>query len=477
VLPAASGIAFLGRYGWHRDELYFLAASHHLALGYVDFPPLIALVGRLVVDVFGTSLDALRLASMLFALVGVLMAALCARELGGGLRAQAGAALVWATAPLALSAASLFHPTMLDIAAQTTTLYLVLLAATRPMPRLWPAVGVAAGLGLEAKYTIATLLLALLAGFALTRQRSLLRTRGPWIAVAIAALLLAPNLWWQIDHGWPSAAFASSQRAQTADDTPPPAYVAEMVAFLAAGSVLAVVGGVWMWRRPLLRPYAWAAVLVVAGFGLEQGRAYYPLPALVLCVAAGAVALERWRPPRRWLRPASLAALVAMQLLVVAVVAQVVVPVRTTAGMVDSGIWENTFYKDEIGWSELAGQTAAAWRSLPSADRRDGAILAENYGEAGALARYGPALGLPAPLSGHLSWQYWRPSRLPQRHLLAVGYDPSELRGFCTGVRVLARIDNRWRLDNEERGRAISACTLRRPLGAIWDSEIARDQL
>ena len=304
LVPALAGLAFLGRYGWHRDELYFLAASHHLAFGYVDFPPLIAVIGRAVLVVFGTSLDALRVTTMVIGLTSVAFVALSARELGGGLRAQALAALAWATAPIALGAASLFHPTWLDLAAQTATLYLVLVAVTRPMPRLWPAVGVMAGVGLEAKYTIATLLLALVAGLALTPQRRVLRTRGPWIAAGIAFVLLLPNIGWEIHHGWPSAAFAHSQRAQTAADTPPPTYVADAVVFLAACTALAVIGGVWMWRRPGLRAFTWAAVFVMVGFGLEQGRGYYPLPALIVCVAAGAVALERWRPAARWRRRA-----------------------------------------------------------------------------------------------------------------------------------------------------------------------------
>jgi hypothetical protein len=232
-----------------------------------------------------------------------------------------------------------------------------------------------------------------------------------------------------------------------------------------------------MWRRPPFRLFAWAAALVVAGFGLEQGRAYYPLPSLVVCVAAGAVAIERWRPARRWPRPAAVAVLVGFQLVVLAVAAPLVVPVRTTAGMIESGVWKDSFYKDEIGWPELVAQTATAWRSLPAAERRGGAILAENYGEAGALARYGPALGLPPPLSGHLSWQYWRPARLPQRVVLAVGYDESVLRGICSAEHVVATIENRRRLDNEERGRSIAVCHLQRPLGSIWDDQITRDEL
>src|SRR5271154_4033560 len=50
-----------GRYGYFRDELYFLAASNHLALGYVDFAPLIAWLTRGFHIVFGDSLHAIRL--------------------------------------------------------------------------------------------------------------------------------------------------------------------------------------------------------------------------------------------------------------------------------------------------------------------------------------------------------------------------------------------------------------------------------
>ncbi|HEY7259760.1 MAG TPA: glycosyltransferase family 39 protein, partial [Gaiellales bacterium] len=386
AVPIVVGLPFLGRYGWDRDELYFLAAAHHLALGYVDFPPLVALLGRAVVWAFGPSLHALRISTAVIGASSAVFVALCARELGGGLRAQGGAAAGWVTTPLLLGAASIFHPTWLDLAAQTATLYLVLVAATRPAPRVWIAVGVVAGLGLEAKYTIAVLLAALLAGFAATSRREVFGSRGPWIALAIAVLLLVPNIAWQVAHGWPSAEFSSSQRAKTAGDTPPLTYLAQGLAFLAAASVVAVIGTVWMWRRSLLRPFAIASVVVFVGFALERGRAYYPLPAMALAVAAGAVALEGWRPARPRVRPAVLVVLVVLQLAVVAAAAPIVLPVRTTAGMIQSGVWEDSFYKDEIGWPELTAQTARAWRALPPAERRDAAILAQNYGEAGALA-------------------------------------------------------------------------------------------
>ena len=151
---------------------------------------------------------------------------------------------------------------------------------------------------------------------------------------------------------------------------------------------------------------------------------------MALPLAAGAVAGVRWwhhSHRRVWV----VGGLVSVQLAVLAVAAPLVWPVLPTATMVKLGIWQPSFYKDEIGWQGLVAETARAWRTMPSAERRDSALLAENFGEAGALALYGPALGLPAPLSGHLSFQYWHPLRMPQRHLLAVGFNANSLAGIC----------------------------------------------
>jgi hypothetical protein len=123
----------------------------------------------------------------------------------------------------------------------------------------------------------------------------------------------------------------------------------------------------------------------------------------------------------------------------------------------------------------MVGQVAAAWR----AEHLDGGhavVLAGNYGEAGALALLGPAAGLPEPLSGHLSWQYWRPSSLPQGTALTVGLDAGDLARLCRTWRPLARISNAAGVDNEEQGRVVAICRLRAPVGELW-SGIARTTL
>src|SRR5829696_9767170 len=88
-----------GNYGYFRDELYYMAASERLDLGYVDFPPIIALVTAFVRATLGDSLLALRLLPALAGAAVVVLAGLMARELGGGRFAQGLAALAVLIAP------------------------------------------------------------------------------------------------------------------------------------------------------------------------------------------------------------------------------------------------------------------------------------------------------------------------------------------------------------------------------------------
>ena len=472
VVLVAVTAPLMSRYGWDRDELYFMSAANHLALGYVDFPPLIAVVGWIVDKLAPGSLLALRMVSLAAGAATVVLVAFIARELGGGRRAQWIAATAWALTPYILGSASIFHPTWLDALAWASFLYVAVRLLVRREPRLWLVLGVIAGIGLEAKYTIGFLILAFAAALILGGERRQLASVWPWLGLALALALLVPNLVWQVQHGWPSVHFFSSQNAQTASGTSRPAYIAQQLLFLGATSVLAAAGVVWLWRRGL-RALALIPVLVTALFLLERGRSYYPLPADALAVAAGAVAVDGWLRTRE--RLAVVASGLALQVAVIALAGPIVIPFYSTRQLVSSSIWKIGYFKDEIGWPEMTAQVERAWAGLPATERASGAILAHNYGEASALQLYGR--GLPTILSGHLSWQFWHPSRLPDRFVLTVGYRTPGLEVLCRSWTVLARVDNRWHLDNEEHGQPIAACTLKHSLASDWTRLIASDQL
>lgn len=251
VALVAVSAPFMSRYGWDRDELYFVSAAHHLALGYVDFPPVIALVGWLVDRLAPGSLLALRMVSLVAGAATVILVAFIARELGGGRRAQWIAAMAWALTPYILGSASIFHPTWLDALAWASFLYVAVRLLVRREPRLWLLLGLIAGVGLEAKYTIGFLVLAFAAALIMGGERRQLASVWPWVGLAIAIGLLVPNVTWQVQHGWPSVHFFASQNAQTSSGTSRPAYVAQQLLFLGSTGVLACAGVVWLWRRGL----------------------------------------------------------------------------------------------------------------------------------------------------------------------------------------------------------------------------------
>ena len=185
-------LAVAGRYGFHRDELYYLAAGRHPSLGYVDYPPVTAWMARLSTLVFGHSLVGLRVWPAMAGAVIVVLGGLIARELGGGRFAQILAALLVLCSPMFLGSNSMFQTVSFDELTWAVCLYLVarLLARGGP-PRLWLAIGVAFGIGLETKYTILVLGMGFAVGLALTAQRRWLLTPWPWLAALIATALLA----------------------------------------------------------------------------------------------------------------------------------------------------------------------------------------------------------------------------------------------------------------------------------------------
>src|SRR5438270_1766692 len=141
------------RYGWHRDELYYLASSRHLALGYVDYPPITPLLARLDQAVFPGSLPALRLLTVLAGAAIIVITALIAAELGGNQLAQILAGLAVLISPMFVGTNILFQTVSFDdlVWAVACLLFVRLLRGSNPTEWLLPCM--VSGVGLEAKYT------------------------------------------------------------------------------------------------------------------------------------------------------------------------------------------------------------------------------------------------------------------------------------------------------------------------------------
>jgi 4-amino-4-deoxy-L-arabinose transferase-like glycosyltransferase len=152
--------------------------------------------------------------------------------------------------------------------------------------------GLAAGIGLETKYTIAVVLVLLVATFIVWR-RDILRSWACPLAVAIAAALLVPNLIWEAGHGWTSVNWFLDAPPSGSEETRPQ-FIINLILLTLVAFPVAVAGVVSLVRRRALRPLGWTLVGTVLAYFVLGGRSYYALPVVLFALAAGAAPLDRW---------------------------------------------------------------------------------------------------------------------------------------------------------------------------------------
>jgi len=476
----AAEMAVSARYGYHRDELYFLQAGQHPALGYVDQPPLTPLAARAMAALTGNTLAGLRLlpAAVLAALV--ILAAAMSRLLGAGRAGQIIAALATATCGEYLAAAHLFSTTTIDFGFWALTLYLAVRLICSSDPRWWLAIGACAGAAASAKWTIGVLAAALLAGFVCTSSRTLLRSRYLLAGAVLAVVLASPDVIWQAQHGWPNLAVFSALHSQAGHNLA--VYWPAQILYTGFALTPVWVAGLW-WclRHPdaaPFRPVGIASVITVVAFFVAGGKPYYAGGIFTFLFAAGAVPTERWLArrrsrlapdPARTVRARTVLAgtVLAVSTALVTPIAIPLLPARTLATVPLQKI--NYDLAETIGWPALVALVAHEYHALPPAQRATTVILTSNYGEAGAIDRYGPGDGLPPAFSGNNSFWFWGPPPARDRSAIAVNMDPALLRRLFTSVRQVAVFRNGLRVSDDEQGAVIDEVSgLRTSWAKAW---------
>jgi 4-amino-4-deoxy-L-arabinose transferase-like glycosyltransferase len=431
--------ALAGRYGFHRDELYFRAAGERLDWGYVDQPPLTPLLARMFA--FGDSPATLRIAATLAGVAIVVVVALTGRELGGGRAAQAPAGAATALSAFVLAVTHMLATATVDMLLWAVIAFLVIRLLRTGNCRWWLAVGAGVGLALTNKWLVPLLVLALGASLLAVGPRAVLRSWWLAAGAAVAVVVAAPVLVWQAQHGFPLLTVARGI-SETDGAANRALFVPMQLLYLSPVLVpVWLAGFVALWRDRRFRSLAVAyPVLCVLTLALG-GKPYYTMPLLVLLVAAGAEPAWRWVLRHRvWASAAAVAgALVAV------LVALPVLPV----GALGPVLAVNPEQGEQVGWRELTASVAQAWTQAGP----DAVIFTRNYGQAGAIERYGPEFGLPQPYSGHMSyWDWGPPPGSADGNIVVVGARAALFRG-CRVVVV-----NHAIVENEEDGTEIALC-------------------
>ncbi len=467
-----------GQYGFHRDELATLDDARYLAWGYVAYPPVTPFIARVARELFGASQVGVRFFSALAQSIAMLLAGLMAHELGGSRRAQVVTALAVAIAPLSLIQGALFQYVSFDYMWWVVVAYLTIRLLKSEDPRWWLGIGAVIGLGMLTKYTMAFLVVGIVAGVALTQARRYLASPWLWVGVALALLIVLPNLIWQAQHNFIALEYLSTIHARDIQIGRTQGYLIEQLIVCAnLFSIPFWVAGLYFYffapAGARYRMLGWMYLIPFVVLLVLQGRSYYLAGAYPMLIAAGVVAWERWlaRLPARIARLAVGATWGALALGGV-LFGLVMLPIAP----INSGLWRlasqaHDNFVDEIGWSELVETVAGIYAGLPAEERAETGILAGNYGEAGAINLYGPAYALPEAISGVNSYWLRGYGSAPPTTLIVLGYSRDAAQRFFETCDRAGQITNRYGVENEEYQRDIFVCRRpRQPWPALWES-------
>lgn len=457
-------LATNGILGFHTDELYYLDCGWHLALGYVDFPPLVPLLARLETGLLGISPWNLRVLPTLLGGFLVALSSAYVRRLGGSLRFQGIALLVAMAAPYFLGANWVFQTVTFDEVTWMVALYWLLSLVTTGRTRNWIYLGVTLGIGLEVKYTIVGLIAGICVAILLTPTlRNALRTKYPWIAVALALLIWSPNLAWQIVEGFPSLTYITNHQGSGGG---PVAYVVEIVVYLFFLLPLWIAGLVSLFRTQSLRAIGIACAVPLVLF-LFVGKSYYAVGTVPVAVAQGLMVISQVKRPG--LRSSLQAAVVVAAALEFLALAQLTLPITPPDRLHAAGLdVKNEVFADSVGWSDIANQVMSIYGGLPEAQRRSTVIISAYYGVPGALQIYADPVSRPVVVSPQLSDYYWLPKNLAATDALMIDYQPAEVAWMCTDPTIIAHLTVPYAVQGLEQGAPVTFCHLKAPLPSLW---------
>jgi hypothetical protein len=462
-------VATSTRYGYHRDEFYFIVSGWHPAFGYPDQPPLVPLVCAGVHALGGGSLAVLRMPSALASVATTLLAALIAREVGGDGRAQLIAAACTAVSAFALAVGHFVTTTTFDLLSTTLLGWLIIRALRRRSATPLLLAGVVIGVGFEAKPQVGLVGAVMTVVFAVIGPRWPLTQRWWTIGAACAAIgLAAPYLLWQQLHGWPQLTVAHNIAGSAENGR---------VGFIPFQLVMVSPLLIPVWVRGLVAPFrragwhdlrfiplTYATIAII--YILADGKAYYLASLYPILLGLGAIpTAERTLGSRR--RTRSLAVAIALSGCISAFIALPLLPASDLQGSIVMAL--NPDQGETVGWPRFLDAVERAWHKIPPTYRRHAAIFAANYGEAGAIDVLGHSDGLPRAYSGHNGFSEWGVPPARDTHALVVGFNgPRDAAPNFRDCHVLSIVRNGDNLANDEQGLPVMLCVPTHRWPVLW---------
>lgn len=416
-------------YELQRDEYLYYEQGQHLALGYMENPPLLSYLGT-ISSWFGGSEAWIKLWPCLFGAGTVIVTCLITAELGGKLFAQFLSSLGIITAAY-LRVHYLFQPNFLDIFFWTLAVYFLVRYVNSKDQKFiyWLAVSIA--LGWWGKYSVLFIAMGIVGGLLLSPYKNVLLKKKTWLAVLLAIIIIAPNVWWQYQHNWPLVHHMKELQETQLKYMNPAGFLIEQVMMLLTVTFVWIGGLLWLLQKKEWRFLAYIYFLVILLLIFGRGKSYYALGIYPMLLAAGAVAWEQWTAKRYWIRYALIILILVMGYLIQPLLLPIWKPEKLAAFYEKISIehkWEDQKnhplpqdFADMLGWKELAAKSEKFFVSLPDSVKNNTIIFCRNYGQAGSLKYYSKNKEIKSKVfSDNGSFLLWIPDNLTMKNLMLI---------------------------------------------------------
>ena len=477
----------LFRYGYFRDELYFLDCARHLDWGYVDCAPLVAVYAKIAL-LLGGSLPTLRILPMLAGAGMVALTVLIARQLGGGTFAQAIAALAILIAPVHLMIGSILSMNAFEPLFWMGCILVLIKIVRGGDSRLWLVFGVFAGLGLQNKHSTLFFGAAIAVAILATPVRRELLRPWIWIGAALAFAIFLPNIIWQWQHDFPTIEDLRNVRevGKNVELAPLP-FFGEQVMIMHPINAPIWIAGLWFLlfgRGRRFRAVGISYIVLFAMFILLKAKSYYLAPIYPMLLAAGGAAIEAWtaRFANRRIQLVSRSLITGAVTVFGAVLMPMALPVLSPQRQVEYlarlGLQPSKtevahvgplqqLWGDQFGWPELVEEIAEIYWALPEEERARTGIFASNYGEAGAINLFGSKHDLPPAICAHQTHSMWGPGDFDGDQFIWLQWSAESLEQICGSVEMVGDHFHQWGMAEENR--PIHLCRqLDPPLAELW---------
>lgn len=421
----------------HRDEYLYLADTDHLSWGFIEMPPMLAVLGY-ISKLSGGTTQSVYFWGSLFGALTVIVIGKIVIQLKGNSTAVFFACLAFLCSAF-LRIHILFQPNFLDAFFWTLSSYFIICCIDSDNKKYLYYLGICFGFGILGKYTMAFYIISFLAAMLLTSQRKWLLNPHFYFAMLLGLIICSPNLFWQYEHHFPVMHHMDLLTNQQLKYNSRIDFLSDQL-LIALPSFFIWLGGFWYilmkndGRKHITIAFIYMGIITILLY--FNGKGYYAAGMYPTLMAFGGIWFSKlvskkyaawltWFAPVCMLSVAILTLPMAIPSMSPGKLAHFYQSIHADKSSVLR--WEDhqqhalpQDFADMLGWKEMAEKTARVYRELPDSVKRQTMVYGDNYGEAGALSFYGRKLGLPEIFSDNASYVFWLPNHFTANYFLFV---------------------------------------------------------